>query len=222
MGRIVLAVLLAILTRCFCTDNAPQVFPAVVHEVCSSAEERAAIREQVTEQLLSFLNISSEFQPPCACGGPTRIAHLNMSDPSQQCPSNWNTITTPVRGCHSGNSSCRSALFPSNGQSYSQVCGRANAYQRGRPVGFFPNFVYDYELEEYYVDGVSLTHGAGESQQHIWTFVAALYETGSIPGYACSCSNTDVSWPYEVPEFVGDDYFCDSGNPDILMIIKKR
>ena len=216
MGRIVLAVLLAILTRCFFTDNAPQVFPAVVHEVCSSAEERAAIREQVTEQLLSLLNISSESQPPCACGGPgqwTRIAHLNMSDPSQQCPSNWNTITTPVRGCYSlNNYGCRSALFPSNGQSYSQVCGRANAYQRGRPVGFFPNFVYDYELEEYYVDGVSLTHGAGESQQHIWTFVAALFETGSSPVFTCPCSNINVSWPYEVPEFVGDDYFCDSGN----------
>ena len=86
MGKIVLAVLLAILTRCFCTDNAAQVFPAVVHEVCPSAEERAAIGEQVTEQLLSLLNISSESQPPCACGGPgqwTRIAHLNMSDPSQ-------------------------------------------------------------------------------------------------------------------------------------------
>ena len=55
------------------------------------------------------------------------------------------------------------------------MCGRANAYQRGRPVGFFfPNFDYDYELEEYYVEGVSLTHGAGELQQHIWTFVAAL------------------------------------------------
>ena len=84
MGKIVLAVLLAILTRCFCWDNAPQIFPAVVHEVCPSAEERAAIGEQVTEQLLSLLNISSESQPPCACGGPgqwTRIAHLNMSDP---------------------------------------------------------------------------------------------------------------------------------------------
>ena len=96
------------------------------------------------------------------------------------------------------------------------MCGRANAYQRGRPVGFYLSFSYvrDYELEEPYVDGVSLTHGAGESQQHIWTFVAALSETGSSFDFTCPCSNINVSsGPFEVPEFVGDNYFCDSGNP---------
>ena len=108
-------------------NQLPQTFPAAIvisqghNGVCPLAEEHAAIREQITEQVLSLLNISSESQPPCACGGPgqwTRIAHLDMSDPSQQCPSNWSLTTMPIRGCHSpGSPFCGSAIYPSNDQS---------------------------------------------------------------------------------------------------------
>ena len=105
------ACLLAALSCCFCQEK---IFPAVVHDVCPSAEERAAIREQITEQVIAILNNSS--QPPCACGGPewTRIAHLNMSDPSQQCPSDWNLFSAPIRGCgHPRAGVCGSAVFAS-------------------------------------------------------------------------------------------------------------
>ena len=47
------------------------------------------------------------------CGGPglwRRIAHLDMSDPDQQCPSNWRLITTPVRACGCTSSACDSAV----------------------------------------------------------------------------------------------------------------
>ena len=49
----------------------------------------------------------------CICGGDcwTRVAYLNMSDPQQTCPSNWNLNTSPVRGC--GRSSIAS-LLPDN------------------------------------------------------------------------------------------------------------
>ena len=80
----------------------PQAIPAFVSEghdgVCPSAEEHMAITEDIFQQVESF--VFSQYN--CPCGGPgqwTRIAHLNMSDPSEQCPSNWNLITTPVRGC---------------------------------------------------------------------------------------------------------------------------
>ena len=79
----------------------PQTFPAVVSQghdgVCPSAEVSEAIIADIIEKVESF--VSSQYNRPC--GGPgqwTRIAHLNMSDPSQQCPSNWNLTTTPVRG----------------------------------------------------------------------------------------------------------------------------
>ena len=210
MYRSILAYLLAVLSCCFCQEKN---FPAVVHDVCPSAKERAVIREQITEQVLSLLNSSSsESQPPCACGGPewTRIAHLNMNDPSQQCPSDWNLISTPIRGCgRAGVGVCVSALFASSGMSYSRVCGRVIAYQEGAPDAFNTGTS---NLEGGYVEGVSLTHGAAGSRQHIWTFAAALYE-GASSRSTCPCTNADEPWPYEVPEFVGDDYFCDTGNP---------
>ena len=27
----------------------------------------------------------------------------------------------------------------------------------------------------------------------------------------CPCSNTSATWPYQVPSFLGNDYFCDTG-----------
>ena len=203
----------------------PQTIPAVISQgrdgVCPSAEESAAIIEDIFEQVLAHLNI----QPPCPCGGPewTRIAHLNMSDPSEQCPSNWSLITTPVRGCGRSStqlSTCDSAIFTSSGQSYSRVCGRVNAYQRGSPNAFDTIFedlftnITSLGLQDAYVDGVSLTYGDTGSRQHIWTFAAALYEndTSYVQFLECPCSNTNRSRTVEVPKFVGDDYFCDTGN----------
>ena len=29
--------------------------------------------------------------------------------------------------------------------------------------------------------------------------------------YTCSCINPARTWPYEVPSYVGDSYFCDTG-----------
>ena len=214
MDRSILIFFLSILTCCFCQENAPQIFPTVVHESCPSSEELAATMEQITEQVLSRLS-----QPLCPCGGRgewTKIAHLDMSDPSQQCPSNWSLVTTPVRGCGRSTSfSCDSAIFSSSGRSYSRVCGRVVAYQHGVVHAFLSSFSTAPGLEGVYVDGVSLTHGAAGSRQHIWTFAAALYGGASISPSKCPCTNanTNTTWPHEVPEFVGDDYFCDTGNP---------
>ena len=100
-------------------------------------------------------------------------------------------------------------LPPCSGQSYSRVCGRIIAYQFGGPDA---SIIGSHNLEGYYVEGVSLTHGAAGSRQHIWTFTAARYE-GTSSSATCPCTSADEPWPYEVPEFVGDDYFCESGNP---------
>ena len=99
---------------------------------------------------------------------------------------------------------------------YSRVCGRINALQKGIPDAFSPGF-HNPSLEGVYVDGISLTHGAVGSRQHIWTFAAAASETGDplYTGHAvhalCPCMNTN--WPYQIPSFVGNNYFCDTGNP---------
>ena len=57
MARSVLVLLLVVLTSSVCQEFVPVTVPAVVSQgrggVCLSAEESAAIREQITEQILA-------------------------------------------------------------------------------------------------------------------------------------------------------------------------
>ena len=194
---------------------------------CSSAMTREAIHLSIRAQVSSLLRDevvpALDNRPPCACGGPgewTRIAHLNMSDPSQQCPTNWSLFTTPVRGCGRQTTprGCDSVTFSSSSRTYSHVCGRINAYQRGSTDAFYAAIRSSFGLEQAYLDGVSLTHGAAGSRQHIWSFAAAYYENdpdANTQFYVCRCSINTLSWPYQLPSFVGSNYFCDTGNPGV-------
>ena len=204
----------------------PAKLPQVVMEggnatSCPSVEMSKQSRNRTMEMIRSLL--SDEVAPPtCPCGGPGlwhRIAHLDMSDPNQQCPPNWALVSTPGRACGRSRSlrqSCDSAVFKSNHFSYSHVCGRINAVQRGSPDAFFPSIDGRHAtLEDAYVVGISLTHGVEGSRQHVWTFAAALYETSPniYPPWICPCTNTGLTWPYQIPSFIGNRYFCDTGNP---------
>ena len=196
----------------------PVVIPGGSNGACPADEVLAARREAIKEEITPILN-NPVYQPPCACGGPglwNRVAFFNMSDPSQQCPSSWNLFTSPVRGCVSSvttDPSCDSAIFPSNGKLYSRVCGRVDAYQKGTPNALAPSIPTSPGLEGVYVDGVSLTHGAPGSRQHIWTFVAALFETDASSSSICPCTNTAL-WPFQVPSFIDNNYFCETGNSE--------
>ena len=192
---------------------------------CPSAMLEAA--RQNTKQQVGFLLRdqvipSLRSRPPCACGGRrhwTRMAHLNMSDSTHQCPPNWNLITSPVRGCGRRRLSggCDSASFPSGGRQYSHVCGRVIAYMSGSPSAFEPSIVRNPGIEGVYLEGVSLTHGPAGSRQHIWSFPTALFENdpnyGGMTAHVCFCTNTNFLWPHQVPSFVNNDYFCDTANP---------
>ena len=65
------------------------------------------------------------------------------------------------------------------------------------------------------MDGVSLTHGS--PRQHIWTFAAALSRqvSTSHPNY-CPCITSAQG--NEPPDFVGEDYFCDSGRQEYVFM----
>ena len=75
-------------------------------------------------------------------------------------------------------------------------------------VAFAQYLNYNSSLEESYVDGVSLTHGAAGERQHIWTFAAGLSE-GMIYSDEFKCPHDFDS---ESPPYVNGDYFCESGN----------
>ena len=72
-------------------------------------------------------------------------------------------------------------------------------------------------IDEAYVDGVSVTYGV--PRKHIWTFAGGLSETlvTSFPDhekYTCPCALNGTEFQAQPPSaFVGDNYFCESGNP---------
>ena len=187
-------------------------------QVCPPTDQRDAARANISEDIRSLINTSVlpaiQGYGACGCGGPgwTRFAYLDMTDPTQQCPQNWNLITTPKRTC--GRSrvttiSCDSAIFSNNGGlEYSQVCGRIVSYQYGNTDAFD---TLTSDIDNHYVEGVSLTHGS--PREHIWSFAAARDET-QTSNQVCPCTNiNNPTTNFNIPSFVGDDYFCETGAP---------
>ena len=150
-----------------------------------------------------------------SCGGVTggwmRVAGLDMTNSSHQCPSGLiERIYSGKRACVRNKSTggCSSINFITLGGKYSNVCGRVIGYQYGSPDSF--ETVYNGHFNRY-VDGVILTHG--DPRQHIWTFAVAQDEVGTLPASNCPCTNTNLSAKASPPPaFVGNDYFCDTGS----------
>ena len=149
----------------------------------------------------------------CGSGQWLKVAYLDMSDPSQECPRSWRGYDSPVRCCGrpvSARSSRPSVYFSTNGFQYSKVCGRAKGYQVGSPdcFGSVNRAEPDTEtVDGIYVDGVSVTHG--NPRTHIWTFAAGLHEPS---GQASDRNNCPCDGGVNPPAFVGNSYSCETGD----------
>ena len=151
-----------------------------------------------------------------SCGGVTgrwmRVAELDMKNSSHQCPSGLRQRNdTGNRTCipNSDSATCSSVTFLVN-TNYSKVCGRIIGYQFSSTNAFgYISGSSPQSIDTYYVDGVSLTHG--NPRQHIWTFAAAHGETSS-PNFICPCTNNETASTAPPPDYVGNDYFCDTGS----------
>ena len=160
----------------------------------------------------------------CGCsstGGWTRVANLNMSDTSQQCPGEWILQTRssePRRLCGrgSGGAGCLSAVYSTYGISYNQVCGRVIGYEINSADAFGLFAGGSQTIEGPYVDGVSLTHGSPGTRQHIWSFAAGISQISLIFLSADSCPCVGGM---AAPSYVANDYFCESGNSGGLAIL---
>ena len=150
-------------------------------------------------------------QAACGPGLWWRVAYLNMTDPSQQCPPAWREYNTSgIRACgrpETETGSCP-ATFYSTGHQYGRVCGRVIGYQFASPDVFKKrNSNNDIDL-----DGINITHGA--QRTHIWSYVAGVTQsTSSFSESQCPCS-TDNGRRSEPPSSIGDNYYCESGNPN--------
>ena len=87
------------------------------------------------------------------------------------------------------------------------MCGRVTGYQFGSTDAFDGRS--DSIIDSHYVDGVSIT--LGNPRQHVWTFVANHFDTSpNLPGWLnCPCATGSTQ---TAPSFVGNHYFCESGN----------
>ena len=197
------------------TENLIRINPFIVTETgssdgtCPSIEQRAAAHQNITSVVQTLLSeyVCEHIDTRCLdmnCGpGEWRqVAYLNMSDPSQQCPSAWREYnTSEVRACGrpaTSVGSCAGVSYSNNNEQYSRVCGRAIGYQFGGTDAFA--FAAD-SLESYYVYGVSFTHGSPRT--HIWTLAADI--TQNSGGHAwgnCPCAITPGP---ATPSFVGSN-----------------
>ena len=188
-----------------------QVLQGDGSQTCPSEEQREMLRNEINNATQSLLRESVvpqlSTQPSYSCGGSTwrRVAYLNMSDPSQRCPSVWQEITTPHRVCGRRPSSgvCVGLSYTTGSEQYNQVCGRIIGYQIGIPNAFSAN---GQSIDTNYVNGISVTRVS--PRQHIWTFAAGVDEQSGGNRCPCIVGNTAARSP---PSFVGQNYFCETG-----------
>ena len=170
---------------------------------CPSDEDRQAARQllqSITDQVLRNYSINSN----CGPGLWRQVYYLNASNEDQSCPGDWNSHThQSVRGCGGADTSCRSAFSDEISISYNKVCGRLIGIGVDKPDAFYYR-INSITVEDNYLDGVSVTHGAPGSRTHIWSFAAGY--PPHVP--RCPCDNTDRSVAPLPPPQVGENYFC--------------
>ena len=139
-----------------------------------------------------------------------------MTERDSECPEGLEILTHPRRMCRKtiATAGCSSATFSTQGLEYKKVCGKVIGYQYYSTDSFAPyRRNQALTIDDIYVEGVSITYGCSP-RQHIWTFASALHEDGRADHlqYICPCSNTQASFDWAIPRFVGTDYFCETGN----------
>ena len=214
MSLLALSIPLLVVLEPALSDNLRTVTIQTTGSCLSQEEKDLAIQNITTSIIRNILNTYLEISNNCGPGQWHQVASLNMSDPSQQCPSAWIEYNTDgVRACGiqtSINEGCLGTFYTTSRQ-YSRVCGRAIGYQ----VGSTDAFGWDATnkpLDSYYVYGVSITHGF--PRNHIWTYAAGCSEGGySNQALNCPCSKPNHAGNTPAPSFVGNNYYCESGNP---------
>ena len=140
-----------------------------------------------------------------------RVTFINMTDTSYNCPTGFNLTSYSKRTCgraHIGDG-CSSTTFSVGGLPYSRVCGRIRGYQFGGTGAFASSSGKN--IDDNYVEGISVTHGSVGNRQHIWTFAVGVSEVRALNAYSIFSCPCDSGLFNRIPAFVRNDYFCESG-----------
>ena len=161
---------------------------ATFSQITSEQSKLARQQDKIEDTLRSVLtqtnstqtkDTSPQTQSQCGPGLWWRVAYLDMTDPSQQCPSAWrenNTSGVKACGRPANSTGCCAPEFYFTNLQYSRVCGRIIGYQFGSPDAFyqFDNFT---RFNGRGLDGVITSHEP--QQQYIWSYAAGLTESSS-------------------------------------------
>ena len=174
--------------------------------VCPVQEKRDETIQNITAEIKEIITVKYSnvaFASNCGEGLWYRVAYLNMSNSSQQCPSAWREYNSNgIRTCartDSNTGSCPGNIYDIDRQ-YGKVCGRVIGYQYGSPSAFHNRVTID----QAYVEGVSITHGT--RWVHIWSYAAGASEQGTCGHSRCPCFPDGQSQP----SFVGNNFYCES------------
>ena len=151
-----------------------------------------------------------------------RIAGLDTSK-GDDCLSGWSKITTPspetLKVCRasSDDAGCHQVIYSTYGLNYSltNVCGMAKVYQKGTPDAFtaFRLLERRTTISQAYVDGLSIIIN-NNIAKHVWSFgVGHSQNVALCPCSVILTSNVSDRVGREPQQFVKNNYYCDSGNP---------
>ena len=162
-----------------------------------------------TENILQNLQNYSN-NPNCGPGLWRRVFYLNTSSQDQSCPGDWRVrANSSDTGCVGAEASCQSAYSEEISFEYSKVCGRVIGSGSETPDAFLRFISNQTTIEDNYLDGVSVTHGAPGSRTHIWSFGAGHPASILLNlVFRCPCDNSDLGQAPLPPSEVGENYFC--------------
>ena len=191
------------------------IIPSAGVNGCPVDEERQAARQllhSVSNQFLQNISIN----PNCGPGLWRQVFYLNVSNEDQSCPGDWNARPNnmSISGCAGTPESCQSAFSGDINTEYNKVCGRLLGIGGGAPDAFFIHDVTNTTIEDNYLDGVSVTHGANGSRTHIWSFSTGhplgVFALPRPPAEfaRCPCDNSNLTIAPLPPSEVGENYFC--------------
>ena len=129
-------------------DGLLQKIETITLTLANITKQIAAIEENIATNNKTIAETSADIQKlfsgtfVCNSYGWNRVAYLDMSDLSQQCPNDFHLYdVNGVRACgrqYSLIGTCHSVTYSTNGISYSEVCGRVIGYQVGSTDGVVP------------------------------------------------------------------------------------
>ncbi|XP_065180700.1 uncharacterized protein LOC135811395 [Sycon ciliatum] len=141
-------------------------------------------------------------------GGWALIAYINPTE-MDKCHGTMRFENLQVKLCTrrvSSDGGCDGVSFLSPIAEYSEVIGFVTGYRDKSLDAFYSAHNSHTQLNSWYMDGVSITHGS--PRHHLWTYTGSFDDNDKAAH--CPCSPRAGPQP---PSFVGSHYYCADHGP---------